>query len=263
MPSLFPITIEVEEVATGRVLRKLSAMEGVARIHLNLTQDKTKNLAEAENEEEDTVEDNPRPQKAIAYRTDGRLNSRGLHPSQNHAYKTIADILHQTPAHIKILSAAIQRAGIGGPVAINGYIHRMSKLKLIKRTAPGTYRLSERGEKMFFGRQANPNPTLRGSAGGLVVNNFAGARFLILTELSKAGSHTTLNMVRILTEAGFSPKNLSTTGMKMRNEGLIEVRDSRYYITPAGKDAIAVSAMKQVGGDDHSDHNEEGMTDNG
>src|SRR5258705_8811543 len=36
MAALFPIMIEVEEIALGSVLRKLNGMEGVAKLHLNL-----------------------------------------------------------------------------------------------------------------------------------------------------------------------------------------------------------------------------------
>jgi hypothetical protein len=40
VPKLFPIHIEVEELAVGRVMRVLNSLDGVAKLHLDLDRDK-------------------------------------------------------------------------------------------------------------------------------------------------------------------------------------------------------------------------------
>jgi hypothetical protein len=42
VPKLFPIHIEVEELAVGRVMRVLNSLDGVAKLHLDLERDKAK-----------------------------------------------------------------------------------------------------------------------------------------------------------------------------------------------------------------------------
>jgi hypothetical protein len=44
MPKLFPINIEVEELAVGRVMRMLNGMPGVAKMHLDMGHDKKPKL---------------------------------------------------------------------------------------------------------------------------------------------------------------------------------------------------------------------------
>jgi hypothetical protein len=42
MPKLFPISIEVEELAVGKVMRMLNSMPGVAKLHLDLEKKEAK-----------------------------------------------------------------------------------------------------------------------------------------------------------------------------------------------------------------------------
>src|SRR5216684_5243623 len=102
MSKLFPISIEVEEIAVGRVLRVLNATEGIVKLHLKLTQDKE---PKSEERQEGAA-------VAAPALLDGRtINKRNVPPSQNRCYQAIAGVLIKTPAHYKILAAALGRAG--------------------------------------------------------------------------------------------------------------------------------------------------------
>lgn len=243
MPKLFPISLEVEEVAVGRVLRALNTMTGVVRLHLNLTPDGSdKSVKQLSHDDGET--EAPAPHlPATKWRTDGRINSRGVPVPKNPAYRAIAEVLVRTPAHYKILQASLQRMGSIHPQAIHGHLHRMQLLKLVKRTAPGTYRLTEKGEKMFNpeGVTERPERKLLPAAHGKgwkVIDNHSGVRYLILKTLYKSGPMPAAVLTKILVDNGYSAKNLSTTGMKMRNEQLLEVKQGAYHITNAGRNVI-------------------------
>jgi hypothetical protein len=257
---LFPISIEVEEVAVGRVLRKLHALEGVARINLS--------FAKEPEQIEQTVQaparalTQPMQHRLAKFTSHGRLNSRGLPPQKNIAYRTIAEVLMKTPAHRRILQAAIHRVGIGGENSINGYIHRMTQLKFIQRTAPGTYRLTPKGEKLFS-REGNFSlPKSEPGHGGWVIDNHKGVRKLVLDTLRQAlendpdqvGLVSSSDLTKVLEGAGFSAKNLSTTGVKMRNEGLMEYENGFYSIKEAGVAAIASPPVQHEADSEHSNH---------
>ncbi len=268
MPKLFPISIDVEEVAVGGVLRALNSMAGVVRLRLNLTQEKpTRGLIAHGGHEESPDGDDVTVNEA-KWRTDGRLNSRGLPPEQNPAYRAIAEVLWKTPAHLKVLRLAIERVGLHKHEAINGYIHRMQALGLIKRTAPGTYKLSPRGEGVFFNKKMRLIPSasagLRpGKPGGSSFvpsgarGNHSGFRGLMLDVLSRGVNLTTQNMYEILDEAGFSHKNLSTQGIKMRQEGLIKFENGQYNITEKGRKVYSSRPTVET------INQEEGVTSNG
>jgi predicted transcriptional regulator len=239
MPKPFPIYLEAEEMAVGRILRTLNTMQGILRINLNLAQDRPQPI-----NQELVVDESEDAATAMAkWRTDGRLNSRGIPTSQNPAYRAIAEVLVKTPAHIKVLTIALQRVGILRKEAVNGYIHRMQGLALIKRTAPGTYRLTPKGEDIFFNKKERPaaaRPNLLGS--GLAQRgtpglrgNHVGFRGLMLKTLSIGANLTNRDLYEILMKAGFSTKNLSTQGIKMRQEGLIDFKNGQYNITEKGR----------------------------
>ncbi len=265
MPKLFPISLEVEEVAVGRVLRALNSMTGVVRLHLNLTQDQSARL-EGQNQGE-TEPTAPAPTPSAKWRSDGRINSRGLRPPNNIAYRTIAEVLFKTPAHYKILQAALQRIGSHHPQAIHGHLHRMTLLKLITRTSPGTYRLTEKGKKMFAGQEAASTHSrkLLSSNFYKVVDNRIGVRHLILKTLAKfePPSMKGSALTKVLVGAGYSPKNLSTTGMKMRHEGLFEYNNGVYTLTPVGREALEVPSTAPEPKTLSSASNPEERTDHG
>lgn len=265
MAKPFPIVIDVEEMAVGSVLRQLNTMSGIIRLHLDLKAEKVRQI-EAKNEE---VDPNTPALPASKLRSDGRQNSRGLPPYKNFAYRIIADILIKTPAHLKILSAALERNGITTRSAVNGYIHRLSAMGLIKRTAPGTYRLSEKGVKLFSGEQ---KPKRKLPAGMLrIADNSTGCRKLILDALKNkldndpdgAGLVSSAEMKQIVIKGGYSDKNLSTTGMKMRNAGLMSFVDGDYYITEEGLKTVSTPMVTSLPVIQQTPTIEEGLSDNG
>jgi len=264
MPKLFPISLEVEEVAVGRVLRILNSMAGIVRLHLNLTPDGSdKPVKELSHDEGEAPAPSMIPK--AKWRTDGRMNSKGVSVSKNIAYRTIAEVLIRTPAHYKILQAALLRIGSVHPQAIHGHLHRMNTLKLVKRTAPGTYRLTEKGEKIFNPGEDTEKQERKllspGRGGYKVIDNHVGVRHLILKTLNKSGPMPGSVLTKVLKGAGYSPKNLSTTGMKMRNEGLFEVKDGSYHLTNAGRNVLDSPPDHQ--GSDPQTSKQQELTDNG
>jgi len=67
------------------------------------------------------------------------------------------------------------------------------------------------------------------------IDNTVGVRHLILRTLHDSDPIPYGKMYRVLQDKGYSTKNLSTTGMIMRNEGLIEFKDGLYMLTEAGR----------------------------
>ena len=68
------------------------------------------------------------------------------------------------------------------------------------------------------------------------------------------------DMKQRVVDAGFSEKNLSTTGMKLRNEGLITVdEDGWYHLTDKGKQVMDNRPSLE----NDLDHNQEGIDANG
>ena len=230
MPRLFPISIEVEEDAVGRVLRVLNATAGIAKLHLRL--------------DKEVKPEVPPPQEGAAIAApallDGRsVNKRNVPPSENRCYQAIAGVLLKTPAHYKILAAALQRAGFKG-TGVHGFIHRMNKMKWIQRTSPGSYKITDRGQRTFGKQNLIPPPGKKPYQSSFykVTNNYSGFRLFVLTTLNKNGEVSSADMYEFVSDAGFSTKNLSTTGMKLRNEGLISVSDGVYRLTEKGKEVI-------------------------
>jgi predicted transcriptional regulator len=260
MPKLFPISIEVEEVAVGRVLRVLNSTAGIVKLHLSLTQEK-----EVKPENQEYIATDLAVQTAPAL-MDGRSKKRGGPISQNKMYRAVMEVLVKAPAHYRLLSAAVERAGFKGS-GIHGLIFRLGKMKFVIRTSPGSYRITEKGQKVFFGSKfipyREPKKSLPASL-YKVTNNYSGCRLLILTALNDGVSISSNNMKSVVVRGGFSAKNLSTTGMKMRREGLITFVDGQYQLTERGKSVLDRRPPIQEQGDlDFQTDNTEGVEANG
>jgi len=259
MARLFPISIEVEEDAVGRVLRVLNATAGIAKLHLRL--DKEVKPEESQREG-GVVQTTPSPPAL----RDGRSN-RNTPMAKSPSYQAIAAVLMKTPAHYKILAEAVKRAGYKG-IAVHGYLHRLTGAKMVIRTSPGSYKITEKGIRTFGKKETVPRLERRGSNKENALssfykstNNYSGFRLLVLTTLHKVEDMSSVDMKRVVTDAGFSEKNLSTTGMKLRNEGLITVDNGWYHITEKGKQVM--DNRPSLENDNGPDHNEEGIEANG
>lgn len=237
MSKLFPISIEVEEVAVGKVLRILNATEGIVRLHLKLTQDKEPKLG--------TEQDGGAVNTTPVLR-DGRSNKRNIPTAHNKCYQVIAEVLLKTPAHYKILAAALERTGYKAS-GIHGFIYRMGKMKLIQRTSPGSYKITEKGQRVFANpKRLIPTPPQLPPHLYKVTNNYSGFRLFVLTTLYREGPVSSVHMRERVSDGGFSEKNLSTTGMKMRNEGLFSVEDGVYTITEKGTEVLEKRPLNDV-----------------
>lgn len=237
MPKLFPISLEVEEAALGRILRALNVMPGVARLNLNLQNTQRQLPAPSLSDDE---EDGGEVIQALPALRDGRSFIKGLSAKKNPltlnpAYKAIASVLAKTPAHYKILGAAIERVSVNSQ-GVHGYLRRLIELKYIKKTSPGSYRLTEKGSKAFFnaklGEPAQTEPRIK----GIPKNNYGGIRYLMLDNLARFKSLKTRELQNTLRENGFSPNNIYGLGIKMREEGLIEFYDGVFAITKEGQE---------------------------
>src|SRR5882762_1726984 len=180
MPRLFPISIEVEEDAVGRVLRVLNATAGIAKLHLRLDKEIKP--------EEQPAREGGAVVNAAPVLKDGRRKRRGGPPGANPCFRAIAEVLLKTPAHYRMLAAGLERAGFSGS-GIHGFTFRMGKLKYIQRTAPGTYKLTEKGLKIFGKKESNLSAGEKTrqlsppvfSAFYKVTNNYSGFRLFVLT----------------------------------------------------------------------------------
>jgi Mn-dependent DtxR family transcriptional regulator len=148
---------------------------------------------------------------------------------------------------------------------IHGFLFRMSKLKLVQRTSPGSYKITEKGQKIFGKKEATSlleKKLDKNSNFYKNTNNYSGFRLMVLTTLNKEGDMRSTEMKQRVVDAGFSEKNLSTTGMKLRNEGLINVdEDGWYHLTDKGKQVM--DNRPSLENDNGPDHNQEGIEANG
>ena len=116
MPKLFPIHIEVEEVALGRVMRILHNTEGVAKINLQMEEPKAK-----------------------------PNGFRSHHPrSEENGQSLALKILAKKPASRKDLMASFVAQGRSGK-SINSVLWNLQQDKLIARFKDGAYHLTAKG----------------------------------------------------------------------------------------------------------------------
>lgn len=236
MPKLFPISLEVEEAALGRILRALNVMPGVARLNLNL-QNQQRQLPAPFSEDD---EDHREVVQSVPALRDGRSFLTGVAAKKNPlafnpAYKAIADVLAKTPAHYKILGAALERVGVRSN-GVHGYLRRLMVLRYVSKTSPGSYRLTEKGSKAFFnakiGEPAQTTPRFK----GIPKNNHSGIRHVILEALAQNEELKTKGLKQVMRDKGFSPDNVYGLGLKMRSEGLIEFSNGVFSITKQGQE---------------------------
>lgn len=215
MSKLFPIGIEVEEVAVGSVLRILNKTPGVAKLHLNL-------MNENPSEERDggTVLSNemasvlPRPRP----------------PREGSVQTVIAKMLSVAPCHNKVLREALKRNKFS-ETGLPSQLTVMKAKGYIQKMGPGLWRLTNRGKSYYS--LGEPSPVKQGRFGP-AANNGSGVRGLVLKTLSEKETLSS-ELKRILEKNEFSPKNLNGIVGKMRIEGLIHSAGGVYSITDQGR----------------------------
>lgn len=217
MAKLFPIGIEVEETAVGSVLRILNKTPGVAKLHLNLLNEgPTEVEAEATTEIQNVLP----PVKP---------------PKQGSTQMIIAKILSVAPCHNKVLREALKRNDFS-ETSLPSQLNQMVSKGFVTKVGVGTWRLTNRGRHHygFDGIKALPKKS-EGSSPR--INNGFGVRKLVLTSLQEKDL-LAKELGRILQEHKYSPKNMTGTVGKMRQEGLVQSLGGLYRLTDQGRSAL-------------------------
>jgi DNA-binding PadR family transcriptional regulator len=220
MAKLFPIGIEVEEVAVGRVLRILNGTPGVAKLHLNLMNETVAPKEDAVAQEIANVLPPARP------------------PRQGSMKMIIAKVLAVAPCHNKVLKEALKRNGFSES-SLPSQMLQMRLDGFVKKVGVGTWRLTEKGVR-HYGDESKHNQVRIGRSGPLT-NNRVGVRSIVLTALNNGAQLLARDLRRILQENEYSPKNMTGTVSKMKTEGLLSSDGGVYSITEQGRATLAAA----------------------
>lgn len=232
MAKLFPIGIEVEEVAVGKVLRILNQTPGVAKLHLNLMNEQENGLQiEALGTETGGIE----PTEIKQVLPPVKKSKPGS------MQMVVAEMLAVAPVHHTIIAAQIKRSGYAA-ISTYSVITKMLSNGFIRRTAPGTYALTPKGSRHYAVGGQPEKRRAAPPASGREANNDDGVRGLVLKSLNNATQLVARDLQRILVENDYSPKNMTGTVGKMRREGLIASDDGVYSITEQGRAILNGSA---------------------
>lgn len=216
MAKLFPIGIEVEEVAVGSVLRILNKTPGVAKLHLNLLGEEK----EVNQPEEITQVMPPKRQP--------RPHSMGT---------IIAQALSKAPLHSKILREGLVRGGFAH-ASLPSQLAKMNSDGLIKKVGVGTWRITEKGLRHYGLNGRDVEPKQVGHSGPKTQNG-SGVRRLVLTALNNGSQVLARDLRRILEDNQYSIKNMTGTVSKMKGEGLIKSDDGVYSLTDQGRSVLS------------------------
>lgn len=222
MAKLFPIGIEVEEVAVGRVLRVLNNTPGVAKMHLNM-------LNEAPATEEIEAVSEVRQVLPPVRRA-----------KENSSQMVVAQVLKLTPAHNTILKEALVRSGFSA-TSLPSLITKMRERGYVKRVGVGTWRITDKGVRHYGLTETKEMPKKLLSKVGPATNNGSGVRKLVLTALSSGSQVLARDLRKLLEENEYSPKNMTGTVGKMREEGLVQSNGGVYSLTEQG-----IATLKEV-----------------
>jgi len=218
MAKLFPIGIEVEEVAVGSVLRILNKTPGVAKLHLNLLNEAASTVDNTVTEDVAEVRNTLPP---VRQAKDGS------------SQMIVAQILRTAPVHNEILREALKRQGYSA-ASLASLITKMRENGFVKRVGVGIWKLTDKGSRHYFMKDVKTLP-VRNKSNGLVTNNSYGVRGLVLTALNNGAQIVARDLRRILEENQYSPKNMTGTVSKMKMEGLLESKDGIYSLTERGR----------------------------
>ncbi len=238
MAELFPISLDVEETAAGRILKALNKMEGVVKIHLFLSPNRAA-LPQME-----------RPYLAGAF--DSKLSPKLRRNSIEGNLRIIAEVLRKTPAHSRILAAALERFGKDAK-NLPQYLYRMKLRKLIARTAPGTYKLTAKGEAFYFDVKDGQSKFHNGKT----PDNKNGLRGVILNAI-KNENVPVQRLMDLAVQNSYARGGVYGMGHVMKKEGLLTYKSGIYQITSKGLAALSEEAPTK-----NSKNSHEGLEANG
>lgn len=246
MSENFPILIDVEEHHVGKVLRMLDVMPGVVTIHLKMSRGGSSLPLPPEKKAE-----------LLTKLTGSKRTTRQYIKSNapNSAYNLVANALTKGAMHYTILKEILARSGLS-PNNVHKPLMTLIGQKLAKRTAPGTYRLTEKGERKF--KVNNETPGLpRINHRRLLPDNTRGLRSLILSQILSRGKLAHEDLKGIIVEGGYARNNLYTKVPQMMEEGLFRREGDFYELTDMGRQAIQRGST-QASSDDASSNGDRG-----
>jgi len=222
MSNHFPIAIDVEEEKVGSVLRQLDAMPGVVTIHLKVAKS---------NPAQHMKMLPPQPKKVP--------NIQALvHPRpakrKGQLRELIAGALAKGAMHVKLLEEIFTRHGLSHN-SVSPAITKMLSEKSIERLGPGTYRLTNRGQRQYLNAVSQEQPKRRENR---FVENNKGVRGVILKELARH-SLTHHELKDLIIGSGYTKANMYNAVPKLRIDGFIQRSGDVYTITERGRGAIA------------------------
>lgn len=218
MSEHFPILIDVELNHVGRVLRLLDTTPGIVNIHLKMRPERGRvgrppNALRALRQMQETEQQQEKPERVQSERT---------------PISTIGHALMHGAMHYKIIQQILNRNGFSSNNVYKS-LKRLVALKLVKRTAPGTYRLTEKGERKFSSNNQLKQLTHNGGVRG-------GLKPLLMSLTRERISHKDL-MNKIM-ESGYAKNNIYTAVPALIESGDINRVGDDYELTNKGRDRL-------------------------
>jgi hypothetical protein len=203
MPKLFPIRLEVEEIALGPVLRKLNGMPGIANLHLDLGQGgQGSGRKQLEHHAaEKRVRGNDAQQAAIAF----------LMAGPKHIGEISAAIGGKKPRAYSVMNQ-LRKQGLAEAAAGSG-MHQLTKKVMAHRALPAPATVTHRP-----GGRALP-----------------GSGNLVLRAALDAGPVSPHSLRSHLASKGMSPKSVSGVLDRAKRNGLIKKNGAGYALTAKGQ----------------------------
>lgn len=230
MSDNFPILIDVEEHHVGRVLRLLDETPGIVNIHLQMRRERL-----------------PAPQRGpgrprLLPRPPGQEGApqpSAVHPSQ--AVEIVGRAMMHGAVHYKIIREILHRAGFSRNNVYKS-IARLVEQKLAKRVAPGTYRLTEKGERKFSSNQ-QVKSLPDGKRGQLNRH--------LLTWANGGINHEDLKDK--IVQKGYAKNNLYSKVPALIEEGYITRTGDQYTLSEKGREKL--SSLENSRSQEHETEN--------
>jgi hypothetical protein len=235
MAALFPIMIEVEEIAVGSVLRKLHGMEGVAKVRLNLDGEK------------------PRLGGQGGARDGAGRPAR--EPGKGSVEQRIVALLLKegAPLHVTAIAEALSLK----TTQVHGALHQLKKKGVTHNgIGPGLHRLTEKAQRELQSalgeatpaeplKLPKPNGKANGHAAPGIKHGPSGRASpgsgptLLLTALAN-GPASRADLRKQLGDSGMSAKSIEGVIFRAKRDKIVKVNAAKLIeLTAKGTEAVA------------------------